>query len=114
MLAAVLQLINRGARIPLCGLISNYNEAQPPPGPNLLPLLVNRATMRGFIISDHVDRTGAFLQECAPLVRAGRLRHREDIVDGLDAAPEALAGLFEGRNFGKLIIRVSREPVRDR
>ena len=113
-LAAVLQLINRGARIPLCGLISNYNEAQPPPGPNLLPLLVNRATMRGFIISDHVDRTGAFLQECAPLVRAGRLRHREDIVDGLDAAPEALAGLFEGRNFGKLIIRVSREPARDR
>ena len=78
----------------------------------LRPLLVNRATIRGFIISDHMERTGAFLQECVPLVRSGRLRHREDIVDGLDAAPKALAGLLEGQNFGKLIIRVSSEPAR--
>jgi NADPH-dependent curcumin reductase len=110
-LAAALRLINRGARIPLCGMISEYNAAEPPPGPNLRPLLVNRATVRGFIVSDHTDRTGAFLQECAPLVRAGRLRYREDIVDGLDAAPRALIGLFEGRNFGKLIVRVSPEPA---
>jgi len=112
-LAAVLRLINRGARIPLCGLISEYNATDPPPGPNLRPLLVNRATIRGFIVSDHSDRTGAFLQECAPLVRAGRLRYREDIVDGLDAAPRALIGLLEGRNFGKLIVRVSAEPGRE-
>ena len=111
-LAAVLRLINRGARIPLCGTISDYNAAELPPGPNLRPLLVNRAMIRGFIVTDHVERTVAFLQECAPLVRAGRLRHREDIVDGLDAAPEALAGLLEGRNFGKLIVRVSAEPDR--
>jgi NADPH-dependent curcumin reductase len=111
-LAAVLRLINRGARIPLCGLISDYNAADLPPGPNLRPVLVNRATIRGFIITDHVERTGAFLQECVPLVRSGRLRHREDIVDGLEAAPQALAGLFEGRNFGKLIVRVSPEPDR--
>jgi NADPH-dependent curcumin reductase CurA len=109
-LAAVLRLINRGVRIPLCGMISEYNATDPPPGLNLRPLLVNRATVRGFIVSDHTDRMGAFVQECAPLVRDGRLRYREDIVDGLDAAPRALIGLFEGRNFGKLIVRVSPDP----
>ncbi len=109
-LAAALRLINRGARIPLCGMISEYNVTSPPPGPNLRPLLVNRATIRGFIISDHTDRTAAFIEECAPLVRNGKLRYREDIVDGLDAAPRALIGLFEGRNFGKLMVRVSPEP----
>jgi NADPH-dependent curcumin reductase CurA len=110
-LDVVLQLINRGARIPLCGLISEYNAAgPPPPGPNLRPLLVNRALIRGFIISDHGDRAAAFMQECAPLVRSGRLRYREDIVEGLESAPQALIGLFEGRNLGKLIVRVSAEP----
>jgi len=109
-LHAALQLLNRGARIPLCGTISDYNATTLPPGPNLRPILVNRATIRGFIISDHADRTGAFLQECAPLVRAGTLRYREDIVDGLESAPRALIGLFEGHNFGKLIVRVASEP----
>jgi NADPH-dependent curcumin reductase CurA len=109
-LAAVLQLINRGARIPLCGMISEYNlTGPPPPGPSLRPLLVKRALIRGFIVSDHSDRGAAFLQECTPLVREGKLRYREDIVDGLEAAPRALIGLFEGRNFGKLIVRVSPE-----
>jgi NADPH-dependent curcumin reductase len=113
-LAAVLQLINRGARIPLCGMISEYNAAgPPPPGPSLRPLLVNRAVIRGFIVSDHADRAGAFMHECAPLVREGKLRYREDIVEGLEAAPRALIGLFEGRNFGKLMVRVSPEPSRD-
>jgi len=111
-LAAVLRSINRGARIPLCGLISEYNAATPPPGPNLLPILTNRATVRGFIVSDHADRMSAFLAECAPLVRSVRLRHREDIVDGLEAAPQALIGLLEGRNFGKLVVRVAPEPAR--
>jgi NADPH-dependent curcumin reductase CurA len=109
--AAVLQLINRGARIPLCGLISDYNVSGAlPPGPNLRPLLVNRALLRGFIVSDHNDRAGAFMQECAPLVREGKLRYREDIVEGLEAAPRALIRLFEGRNFGKLLVRVAPEP----
>jgi NADPH-dependent curcumin reductase len=106
-LAAVLRCLARGARIPLCGLISEYNAAEMPPGPNLRPLLVNRAMIKGFIVSDHGDRMPAFLQEVAPLVRDGRIKYREDVVDGLEAAPAALIGLFEGRNFGKMIVRVS-------
>jgi len=108
--AAVLRMINRGARIPLCGMISEYNLTQNPGGPNLRPLLVHRAMIRGFIVSDHYDRFPAFLQEMQPLVRDGRIRYREDVVDGLDAAPSALIGLFEGKNFGKALVRVSPEP----
>jgi NADPH-dependent curcumin reductase len=70
--AAILCVINKGARIPLCGVISEYNATGNPPGPNLRPLLVNRATIKGFIVSDHSDRAPAFLQEVAPLVMSGR------------------------------------------
>lgn len=107
---AVMRNLANGARIPLCGLISEYNTA-PHGGPNLRPLLVHKATIRGFIVSDHQDRAGAFQAECAPLVRDGAIKYRHDIVDGLDAAPKALIGLFEGRNFGKLIVRVSPDPT---
>jgi NADPH-dependent curcumin reductase len=110
-LAAVLRVLNRGARIPLCGMISEYNATSHPGGPNLRSLLVNRALIRGFIVRDHADRFPAFLKECTPLVAAGRLKHREDIVDGLESAPSALIGLFQGRNFGKLIVQVSADPT---
>ena len=110
-LATVMRMLNRGARIPLCGLISEYNATSNPGGPNLRPLLVHRAMIKGFIVSDHNDRFPAFIQECAPLVASGRLKYREDIVDGLESAPSALIGLFEGRNFGKLIVRVSPESA---
>ncbi len=111
-LAAALRLINQNARVPLCGLISQYNATELPPGPNLFPVLANRALIKGFIVSDHPDRLGAFLTDCTGWVREGRLRHREDIVDGLEAAPGALIGLLEGRNFGKLVVRVSEDPTR--
>jgi NADPH-dependent curcumin reductase CurA len=110
-LAAVLRVLNRGARIPLCGMIAEYNATSKPGGPNLRSLLVNRALIRGFIVSDHYDRFPAFLKECTPLVATGRLKHREDIVDGLESAPSALIGLFQGRNFGKLIVQVSVDPT---
>jgi len=107
--AAVLRMLNTFARIPLCGLIADYNATQFKGIPTLLPLLVARATLRGFIISDHTDRFPAFLKDVQPLVRDGRVKYREDIVDGLEAAPSALIGLFEGRNFGKMIVRVAPE-----
>ena len=110
--AAILRVINKGARIPLCGIISEYNATGNPAGPNLRPLLVHRATIRGFIVSDHADRAPAFLQEVAPLVISGRIKFREDIVDGLDNAPSAFIGLLQGKNFGKLMVRVSPDPTR--
>jgi NADPH-dependent curcumin reductase CurA len=111
-LAAALRLLNQNARIPLCGLISQYNATEPPPGPNLAPILVNRALIKGFIVSDHMDRLEAFLRDGSAWVREGRIRYREDIVEGLEAAPRALIGLLEGKNFGKLLVRVSEDPTR--
>jgi len=111
-LDAVLRLINVNARIPLCGLIAQYNATEPPAGPNLRPLLFNRALVKGFIISDHLDRMPAFLADCTRWVQEGRLKYREDIVEGLPAAPEAFIGLLEGRNFGKMLVRVSPDPTR--
>jgi NADPH-dependent curcumin reductase len=107
----VLRVINRGARIPLCGMISEYNATADPGGPNLRALLVQRAMIKGFIVSDHYDRFPAFLKEVTPLVRDGRIKYREDIVDGLEAAPSALIGLFEGKNFGKMLVRVAPDPT---
>jgi NADPH-dependent curcumin reductase CurA len=68
--------------------------------------------IKGFIVSDHQDRAPAFLQELAPLVMSGRIKFREDIVDGLDNAPDAFIGLLHGKNFGKLMVRVSPDPTR--
>jgi NADPH-dependent curcumin reductase CurA len=111
-LSAVLQLLNLNARIPLCGMISEYNASETPPGPNLRPLLVKRAMIKGFIVWDHKDRMPTFLKDCSTWIREGRLKFREDIVEGLDAAPSALLKLFEGANFGKLLVRVSPDPTR--
>ena len=113
-LAAVLRILNVNARIPLCGLISDYNATQTPAGPNLRPLLVKRAMMKGFIVSDHGDRAPAFQKDCSAWLREGRLKYREDIVDGFERTPSAFLKLFDGTNFGKLIVRVSPDPTRER
>ena len=109
---AVLQLINLNVRIPLCGLISEYNAVEPPSGPNWRPLLINRALIKGFIVSDHVNRMGDFLADCSRWVREGKLKYREDVVVGLESAPDAFIGLLQGKNFGKLLVRVSDDPTR--
>jgi hypothetical protein len=111
-LAAVLKLLNQKARIPLCGLISDYNATEPPPGPNLRPLLTKRAMIKGFIVWDHQDRRAAFIRDCGTWLKEGQLKYREDVVDGLDAAPTAFLKLFDGQNFGKLLVRVSPDPTR--
>ena len=108
-LAAALTLVNQNARIPLCGLISQYNATEPPPGPNLRAVLVNRVLIKGFIVSDHLDRQADVLRECTQWYREGRLKYTEDVVTGLENAPEAFVGLLRGRNFGKLIVKVGEE-----
>ena len=112
--AAVFKLLNRNARIPLCGFIADYNATEAPRGAGLRPLLVSRAMLKGFIVSDHANRTGDFLRDCGAWVRAGRIKYREDIVDGLENAPAAFLKLFDGTNFGKLMVRVSPDATGDR
>jgi NADPH-dependent curcumin reductase CurA len=111
---AVLPLLNPFARVPVCGLIAHYNDTGPPLGPDRVPrlmsqVLVKRLTLRGFIVFDFAAQQGDFLAEVAPMVRDGRIKYREDFVDGLEQAPRALIGLLRGENFGKLIVRVAPE-----
>lgn len=110
---AVLPLLNVGARVPVCGFISHYNDQALPPGPNRLPLLMSsllqkRIRMQGFIILDHYgERFDVFRREMGAWVEEGRVKLREDRVDGLENAPDAFIGLLQGRNFGKLVVRVA-------
>jgi NADPH-dependent curcumin reductase len=111
-LEAVFRLMNQHARIPLCGTIADYNATDKPKGPHLRPLLVKRAMIKGFIVTDHADRAAACFTDLAAWLRDGSLRYREDIVEGLDSAPSAFLRLFDGRNLGKLLVRVSPDPTR--
>jgi NADPH-dependent curcumin reductase CurA len=114
---AVLPLLNNFARVPVCGRIATYNDAEPPPGPNQVPrvmglTLVRRLTFRGFIVFDHVDLEADFLRDVGAWVRSGEVRYKEHVVEGLDNAVDAFLGLFSGANFGKLLVRVSDDPTR--
>jgi NADPH-dependent curcumin reductase CurA len=114
---AVLPLLNNWARVLVCGLIAAYNLTEPPPGPNRVPklmgqVLVRRLTLRGFIVFDHTNREPDFLREVGAWIRTGQMKHREDVVDGLENAVTAFQGLLEGRNFGKLLVRVADDPTR--
>ncbi len=110
---AVLPLLNAKARVPLCGLISHYNDTASATGPDRLPLLTRtiltkRVTVKGFIIfDDYGDRYREFFDQMSTWVQEGKVKFREDIVDGLENASKAFIGLLEGKNFGKLIVRVS-------
>jgi len=109
---AVFPRLNQFARVPVCGLVAFYNMTSLPDGPDRTPLLLTAIlkkslTVRGFIVSDFMaEFQPEFLQRAMPWVRDGSLRCREDIVDGLENAPEAFIGMLEGRNFGKLLVRV--------
>jgi NADPH-dependent curcumin reductase len=109
---AVLPLLNRGARVPVCGVIAQYNATALPEGPDRMPLLLEtilkkRLHMQGFIISDHSDEQDDFLRDVGGWVTEGRIHVLEDIVDGLEHVPEAFIGLLKGHNKGKLVVRVT-------
>ena len=110
--AAVFPLLNDFGRMIMCGMISEYNDIEPRPGPSLVSVVRKRLHIQGFIVSDHAALRPEYLATAAPLVRAGRLKYREDIVDGIDNAPAAFIGLLQGRNFGKLIVRLGDDPTR--
>jgi hypothetical protein len=109
-LDTVLTRINRKARIVICGAISQYNNTTPVKGPsNYLSLLVNRARMEGIVVFDWADRYPEGVKQIAQWMREGKFKSREDIVDGLNTFPETLNMLFEGKNFGKLVLKVADE-----
>ncbi len=112
---AVLPLLNTCARVPVCGLVSGYSATQLPPGPDRLPLLMGtllkkRIRMQGFIIGlDYGHRIGEFQQEMLSWITQGKVHYREEITDGLENAPQVFFGLLEGKNFGKVVIRVGAD-----
>ncbi|GJD96075.1 NADP-dependent oxidoreductase [Methylobacterium iners] len=108
---AVLPLLNDFARVPVCGLVSGYNLTELPEGPDRTPLLMRsiltrRLHLQGFIVWDFAECEPDFIREVGGWLREGRVRHREDIVDGLENAPDAFVGLLRGANFGKLVVKV--------
>jgi NADPH-dependent curcumin reductase CurA len=112
-LDAVVPLLNAKARVPVCGLIAYYNAQELPPGPDRTPVLMRailtrRLKVQGYIIfMDYGHRYEEFLFTMLPWVQEGKVRYREDVVAGLENAPTAFMGLLEGRNFGKLVVRVA-------
>jgi NADPH-dependent curcumin reductase CurA len=104
--AALANLALRG-RVVMCGAISQYNDAVPPPGPrNLSVLISKRGRMEGFIILDFLPRAGEAIAQLATWVMSGQLKYKVDVMDGLDSAPEALRRLFSGANEGKMLVRL--------
>ncbi len=105
---AVLPLLNTSARVPVCGLVSGYNATNLPEGPDRLPLLMGtilkkRIRMQGFIIAqDYGHRIDEFQQEMGRWVQEGKIHYREQVTEGLDAAPDALIGLLEGKTSARL------------
>jgi NADPH-dependent curcumin reductase CurA len=109
--------MNPFGRIPVCGLIAHYNATSLTPGPNRVPLLMRsiltkRLSVRGFIVTDFWNERPQFEREMVQWLREGKVKYREDVVDGLENAVAAFKGLFRGQNFGKLVVRVAAEPHR--
>ena len=107
-LDTVLTRINMKARIVICGAISQYNNTTPVKGPaNYLSLLVNRARMEGMVVFDYADRYHVGVAALAGWLKEGKIKSKEDVVQGLENFPQALTMLFEGKNFGKLVLKVA-------
>jgi NADPH-dependent curcumin reductase len=110
LLQLVLAKINRKARIIICGAISQYNNTTAVQGPkNYLSLLVNRTRMEGIVVFDYADRYGIAIAEMAGYLKDGKMKSKEDIVVGIETFPETLLKLFNGENFGKLVLQVASE-----
>ena len=109
--------MNLYARVPVCGLVADYNATGAPEGRDRLPgfmrlVLTKSLTVRGFIQTEFVkSHTRDFVRDMSGWVADGSVRYREDVVEGLDDAPEAFRGLLTGANFGKLLVRVSPDPT---
>jgi NADPH-dependent curcumin reductase len=108
---AAFDLLNPFARVVMCGMVAQYNDPEMAPGPNLMFVVGKRVLIQGLIVSDKPERISEWRELAKPWVADGSLRYREDVVDGLESAPDALAGILGGKNFGKLLVRVAHEPA---
>jgi NADPH-dependent curcumin reductase CurA len=107
-LQAALSALRVHGRIIACGGISGYNESKPRPGPsNLFNIITKRLTMKGLIVSDWLDRQPEFEKEVGGYFKAGKLKHKETVVQGIDKAADAFIGLFHGQNIGKMIVELA-------
>ena len=112
---AVLPLFNTSARVPVCGLVSGYNATDLPEGPDRLSLLMGtilkkRMRVQGFIIAqDYAHRIDEFQQQMGEWVKAEKIHYLEEVTGGLENAPHTFIGMLEGKNFGKVVIKVSEE-----
>jgi NADPH-dependent curcumin reductase CurA len=107
-LDAALANMRPSGRIAACGMIAQYNDTSPPPGPkNIVMVIPLRLTIRGFIVTDHFDMMPDFLRDMSAWTKAGRMNWRETIVDGIERAPDAFIGLFRGDNIGKMLVRLA-------
>ena len=99
--------MNPFGRIPVCGMISQYNNAEPQPGPrNLANIIGKRLLLQGFIVSDHNDQRAQFQSDMAKWLREDKLQWEDTIIEGIENTPEAFIGLFSGENIGKMLVRV--------
>ena len=111
-LEAAIEHMNTHGRIVLCGMISQYNATERPPGPkNLFLAISKRLSLKGFIVSDHLDRQPQFHADMQTWIAEDRIRWKETIVEGIEKAPRAFIGLFEGANFGKMLVKVGPDPA---
>ena len=109
-LEAVLSNMNPFGRIPVCGMISQYNQSQPGPR-NLTSIIGKRLLLQGFIVSDHSDRRAHFVDDMQGWIRDGEIVWEETIVEGIQNAPSAFIGLFTGDNLGKMLVKVGPDPA---
>ena len=107
-LNAALGNMRQAGRVAVCGMIAQYNETSPPPGPsNIVAVIPLRLTIKGFIVTDHVDMMPAFMRDMTGWARAGKMKWKETILEGIEKAPEAFMGLFKGENLGKMLVRLA-------
>jgi len=105
-LDAALALARTHARFAICGMIGDYNSAEPPSFRFMTRIIAARIRVQGFLVIDYMGRMGEFYAGMAPLVASGAVASRETVYDGLDAAPEAFLGLFSGANTGKMLVKL--------
>jgi NADPH-dependent curcumin reductase CurA len=111
-LVAALNNMRPNGRIPLCGMIDQYNATELPAGPGNLVMAIGMSlTLKGYIVSNHYDMMPKFLEDMAKWVKEGKMKWRETILEGIEKAPEAFIGLFKGDNFGKMLVKLGPDSA---